>query len=143
MAEEHSNPELEQKLKTITDEESLSNMLLETTDFHDRRKIRSAIREQRKKKLGNHEGSSSPIRTVKPKKAPKKELNLDGITDESVLRQMLEESDDYEDKKKIRAAIKDIISKARDVAGDIIMKEEEAYEEKFRHQEEEAEKVNK
>ncbi|XP_033627802.1 microtubule-associated protein futsch-like [Asterias rubens] len=142
MAEDHSNPELEQKLKTVTDEDALSKMLLETTDFHDRRKIRTAIREMRKKKLGDHEGSASPIRSVKPKKAPKQELNLDGITDEAVLRKMLEDSDDYEDKKKIRAAIKDIISRARDVAGDIIMKDEEAYEEKLRQQEEEAEKLH-
>ncbi|XP_038059621.1 smoothelin-like isoform X2 [Patiria miniata] len=125
-----ADTELDRKISKITDEDEMTKLLHATDDFEDRRKIRAAIRDLRKKKIADQEATSAAARKNRMAEPKKEELNLEGIEDESVLRQMLEETEDYEHKKQIRAAIKDMRQKARDAAEEVIDKEEKDYRKK-------------
>ncbi|XP_022108818.1 smoothelin-like isoform X2 [Acanthaster planci] len=131
MAGTAKGAELDRKLSQITDEDEMTKLLHATEDYEDRRKIRTALRDLKKKKIADQEAASAAARKNRMAEPKKVELNLEGIKDEAVLRQMLEETEDVEHKKQIRTAIKDLRQKARDAAEEVIAKEEEDYRKKM------------
>ncbi|XP_072044533.1 uncharacterized protein [Amphiura filiformis] len=114
---------LEEKIKNAADENELKGLLTLATDYQDRRKIRTAMREMRHRKDNDEEGlnnnnnsirsSSRQPRTMAETQCARK-LDLDGIMDEKVLQRMLDETQEYDERMQIRAAMKALWKKQQE-----------------------------
>ncbi|XP_077995204.1 uncharacterized protein LOC144448788 isoform X2 [Glandiceps talaboti] len=167
--EEEKEEHPKTKLEDINDEDVLTKLLKDTTVYEERKKIRAAIRELRRKKEENAKATESyqdlpvssrtrtqittqqtttemstprePKTTIvksestsstdfqkKTEKTLEKEsgkdeikqttstktVKIEDINDEEVLKQMLKETEDYDQRKKIRTALREIRKKNRE-----------------------------
>ncbi|XP_050410486.1 titin homolog isoform X2 [Patella vulgata] len=90
----------------IDSEEELKTLLNQTTDLSERKKIRLRIKDIREREiLASREKSSLASREIK---GDNKHVDYDKIEDTEKLRTLLNETSDYEEKRKIRSAIRQL-----------------------------------
>ncbi|XP_013412445.1 muscle M-line assembly protein unc-89 isoform X3 [Lingula anatina] len=112
---------MEVNYEAIEDEEELTRLLNATDDYFVKKKIRAALRGLRKKgetveQMPARKSSAVSIVTNKANQDTKKisSVNVKDIQDEQTLEKMLEETRDFDKRREIRAAMRELRAKIRD-----------------------------
>ncbi|XP_067932720.1 smoothelin-like [Watersipora subatra] len=112
IAREEMERPLGEKYQHITDIEELNLKLKDTRNFEERRALRAAIRKLKDAPSGVPSQRKTNLSNQTTSDELSSDLDLSGYTTEEDLKILLHQTSKYEDKKRIRSAIREIRKKA-------------------------------
>ncbi|ESP05083.1 hypothetical protein LOTGIDRAFT_151881 [Lottia gigantea] len=94
--------------KDFTSEKELQNLLQDISDLNERKKIRFRIKEIREGQITGRSVEEPPVNPVEEKQGQLTCVDYDKIEDEEQLKQLLKDTGDVDEKRKIRNCIRQI-----------------------------------